>query len=435
MSELDDRIRQSLDRRAASLSERPDLDALNDRIARRDRRRMRATSIALVMALVAGPLVGFLAGRSGTGGVAQSDVATGSDDGVTLEQSGSLPTITFGSPGGGTGAMDANADTGLAAVSGASVPLAKAFNREVDGATVRVFRAAVEEQPFDGPSWQQPPAYCVTSGYVQADVSTDDAVGIAANSLYAELRDGRVAGSYSAIGVAEGAPLWVVIAQAPGGAASVRATFPGGHTDAMEPIDGVAVLVAPAAIDAGDTTAELTADIQLEALDADGGSLGTSTASFSASWLTYLSGELPDAVVAPGQSLADCYPTQQLPPPGEEQPADPAAARAEIEGLFGIPFSERTDEERVADIDDPTGMLEMYERLRNSSFASDVAGSRTVLEDVVFLSATRAATRYHTELPGRSINNEYGEVVFVDGRWKVTRASVCQAVSLAGVSC
>ena len=66
MSELDDRIRQSLDRRAASLSERPDLDGLNDRIARRDRRRMRVTSIALVMALVAGPLVGFLAGRSGT---------------------------------------------------------------------------------------------------------------------------------------------------------------------------------------------------------------------------------------------------------------------------------------------------------------------------------------------------------------------------------
>jgi hypothetical protein len=355
---------------------------------------------------------------------------------VTVDQDGgSLPTIPFGSVSGGTDASDPNVDVGLAGVSGASVPLAKAFTREVGGATVRVFRAAVEEPQSDGPSWQQPQAYCVINGYVQADVSTDDAVGIASGSLSAALRDGRVAGSYSAIGVAEGAPLWVVVAQAPDGAASVRATFPDGHADEMAPVDGVAVLVGEASIDPADSAAEFTANIQIEALDADGGSLGTSTASFSAGFLTYLSGELPDAVVAPGQSLADCYPTQQLPPPGVEQPADPAAARAEIEGLFGIPFSERTDEERVADIDDPTGMLEMYERLRNSSFASDVAGSRTVLDDLVFLSATRAATRYHIELPGRTINNEFGEVVFVDGRWKVTRASVCQAVSLAGVSC
>jgi hypothetical protein len=433
VSELEERITQSLGRRAASLSERPDLDGLNDRIARRDRRRMRVTSIALVMALVAGPVVGFLAGRSGTGAGPKSDVATGSNDGVVDQSSGSLPTIPFASadPLLTSGGDQPSVDVGA----GTSVPLAKAFVREVDGATIRVYRAAVEEPQSDGPSWQQPPAYCVTNGYVQADVSTEDAVGIVSGSLSAELRDGRVAGSYSAIGVAEGAPLWVVVAQAPNGAASVRATFPEGHADEMEPVDGVAVLIGHASIDPADSAAGLTANIRIDALDAGGGSLGTSTASFSAGWLTYLSGEDPHAVVAPGQSLADCYPSQQLPPPGDEQPADPAAARAEIEGLFGTPFSDRTDEERVADIDDPTGMLETYERLRNSSFASDVAGSRTVLENVVFVSATRAATQYHIELPGRTLGPEYGEVVFVDGRWKVTRASVCQAVSLAGVSC
>jgi len=430
VSELDDRIKQSLDRRAASLSERPDLDGLNDRIARRDRRRMRVTSIALVMALVAGPVVGFLAGRSGTGAGPKSDVATGSNDGVVDQSSGSLPTIPFASAGGGTDAADPNVDVGLV---GASVPLAKAFVREVDGATVRVYRAAVEAPQSDGPSWQQPPAYCVTNGLVQADVSTEDAVGIVTGSLSAELRDGLVFGTYSPIGVAEGAPLWVVVAQAPDGAADVQATFPGGHADEMQPVDGVAVLIGPATLDPSD--AQYSANIQLEAFDADGGSLGTSTAAFDSTGLAYLVGEYSHTAGFPGGSLADCFPSQQLPPPGDEQPADPAAARAEIEGLFGIPFSERTDEERVADIDDPTGMLETYERLRNSSFASDVAGSRTVLENVVFVSATRAATQYHIELPGRTLGPEYGEVVFVDGRWKVTRASVCQAVSLAGVSC
>jgi hypothetical protein len=437
MSDIDDRIRRSLDRRAASLRERPDLDGLNDRIARRDRRRMRVTSIALVLALVAGPMVGFVAGRNGSGGEVQSDVATGSNDGVMVEQSsGSLPTIPLGSAGGGAVlATSGSADGTVEYVggAGASVPLAKAFVREVDGTSVRVYRAAVEAPAFDGPSWQQPPAYCVADGYVQADVSTDDAVGIASGSLYAELRDGRVTGSLAAVGVAEGAPMWVVVAQAPDGAANVHATFPGGQADEMEPIDGVAVLVGPASIEPGDE-AEYTTTVQLEAFDTDGGSLGTGTASNG--FLRYLSGE--NSVIASGPPDTDCSPTPQLPPPGETQPADPAAARAEIEQLFGILFSDRTDEERMADIDDPTGMLEAYDELRNGSYGEQVRGSRTVFEDLVFLSATRAAVRYHTEIPGygpNGVGTQFGEVVLVDGRWKFTRESICQAVRLAGVSC
>ena len=226
-----------------------------------------------------------------------------------------------------------------------------------------------------------------------------------------------------AIGVAEGTPLWVVVAQAPAGAAILRTTFPDGQADEMEPIDGVAVLVGPASIEPGDP-AEYETTVPLEAFDADGRPLGTGTARSGA--------HLED------EQSAECFAPSELPPPGDEQPADPAAARAEIEGLFGVRFADRTDDERLANLDDPTGMREVYEEMRNGPYAEQVLGSRPVFRDLVFLSATSAVVQYETEIPEyppQAFGQQFGEVVFVDGRWKLTRESVCQSVQLAGVSC
>jgi hypothetical protein len=441
VSELHDRIRQSLARQATSLREQPDLDALTDRIAHRDRRRMRGISAALVLALLAGPTLGFLAGRAG--GQTRTDVASGSDgERVTVEETpGSLPTVVLG---------DSDSGAALAAPGGEPQivegvpypspkgPLAKSFVRDVDGTTIRVYRAAIDPPTHAGPPWWEPPASCFPNGYVQADVSTGDAVGIVSGGLYAELPNMSVVGTLGAIGVAEGAPLWVVVAQAPAGAAILRATFPDGQADEMEPIDGVAVLVGPASIEPGDPAEDETT-VPLEAFDADGRSLGTGTARSGG----YFPAELHDApessapVVGDEQS-AGCFAPSELPPPGAEQPADPAAARAEIERLFGVRFADRTDEERLANLDDPTGMREVYEQMRNGPYAQQVLGSRPVFRDLVFLSATRAAVQYETEVPGyppQAFGQQPGEVVFVDGRWKITRESVCRDVQLAGVSC
>lgn len=83
-------------------------------------------------------------------------------------------------------------------------------------------------------------------------------------------------------------------------------------------------------------------------------------------------------------------------------------------------------------------MREVYEQMRNGPYAQQVLGSRPVFRDLVFLSATRAAVQYETEVPGyppQAFGQQFGEVVFLDGRWKVTRESVCRDVQLAGVSC
>jgi hypothetical protein len=441
VSELHDRIRQSLARQATSLREQPDLDALTDRIAHRDRRRMRGISAALVLALLAGPMLGFLAGRAGR--QTRTDVASGSDgERVTVEETpGSLPTVILG---------DSDSGAALAAPGGEPQivegvpypspkgPLAKSFVRDVDGTTIRVYRAAIDPPTHAGPPWWEPPASCFPNGYVQADVSTGDAVGIVSGGLYAELPNMSVVGTLGAIGVGEGAPLWVVVAQAPAGAAILRATFPDGQADEMEPIDGVAVLVGPASIEPGDP-AEYETTVPLEAFNADGRSLGTGTARSGAYFPAELN-ETPESSAphSGGEQSAECFGPQQLPPPGDEQPADPAAARAEIERLFGVRFADRTDEERLANLDDPTGMREVYEQMRNGPYAQQVLGSRPVFRDLVFLSATRAAVQYETEVPGyppQAFGQQFGEVVFVDGRWKITRESVCRDVQLAGVSC
>jgi hypothetical protein len=441
VSELDDRIRQSLARQASSLGERPDLDALNYRIARRDRRRMRGISAALVLALLAGPTLGFLAGRAD--GPTRPDVASGSDgDRLTVEETpASLPTVALGDSGSGATLAAGSSEVQLAeglSYPGLQGPLAKAFVREVDGTTIRVYRAAVDPPTYAGPPWWEPPATCFPNGYVQADLSTGDAVGIVSGGLYAELPNVSVAGTLGAIGVAEGAPLWVVVAQAPAGASIVRATFPDGRADEMEPVDGVAVLVGPASIEPGDP-AEYESTVPLEAFDADGGSLGTGAARVGG----YFGAEIYEregssAGVSAAAPSAECFAPQELPPPGAEQPADPAAARAEIERLFGVRFADRTDEERLANLDDPTGMREVYEQLRTGPYAEQVLGSRPVFQDLVFLSATRAAVQYMTEIPGyppEGVGRQFGEAVFVDGRWKLTRESVCRDVQLAGVSC
>jgi len=54
---------------------------------------------------------------------------------------------------------------------------------------------------------------------------------------------------------------------------------------------------------------------------------------------------------------------------------------------------------------------------------------------VVFTSPTKAAVRYDILIPNDNFTSRIGNAIFVDGRWKVARATVCTDLSLAGVTC
>ena len=189
----------------------------------------------------------------------------------------------------------------------------------------------------------------------------------ATGSVYAELRDGAVVGgSLTAIGVSEGSAQWVAVVQAPKDAAKVRATFPGGATDEMEPVDGVAVLVGAADI-APDDSGVLQRDRATRGVRRIGCVRSEpGTASFGG----YSMGAYA-INVEPGAN--DCVAPQELPAPGPEQPADVAAARQAVTDAFlaRARRARRVAGTEMAAIDDPT------ELPRRTGTTSRPARSRT----------------------------------------------------------
>ncbi len=57
------------------------------------------------------------------------------------------------------------------------------------------------------------------------------------------------------------------------------------------------------------------------------------------------------------------------------------------------------------------------------------------IDELVFTTPAEAWFRYSIDTPGNDFDNRYGIAVLVDGVWKITRATVCQDLSLAGGDC
>jgi hypothetical protein len=431
MSDYEDRIRRALDVQAARIDAQPEPEELTDRIAGRERRRTRALSAALVITLFAGPTLGFVLGRGGADNEVRA--AGNGGDGVTVGHPGALPKLDSSSasnsltataqdllriaPGASSGA----GSTGSMVAAGVSQPLARVYVRDVNGVRLRVYRAEVEQQDENSPPWWEPPGWCFPNGLVQADVSSDDTVGIVTANVYAALRDGDVGGSLWAIGVAEGAPLWVAVVQTPADAARVRVTFPGGGTDEMAPVDGIATLVHSASLSTDRPYFGQQANV--EAFDASGQPLGRGVARVYGAE----TGQNQDACTAPAQ----------LPAPGAEQPADVGAATQAVTDAFNVAHSNaQPDDARTAVIDDPAGLPEIWAQNQQGPYKDQIASSVITLDGVVFASPTKGYFKYHWETPGYpSYGARFGEAVLVDGTWKVTRASMCQDITLMGVSC
>ena len=245
-------------------------------------------------------------------------------------------------PGGGGFPMGPSAGRAMSAAQvGSTVPLAESFVRTTsDATTVRVYRADVSPPTISGPPWWAPQAQCFPSGLVQADVSNDAIAGVRQAYVYPPKRDDSVRGRAAIVGVAERHPEWVVTVQAPSNAASVRAVFPSGRSDSMTPVDAGAVLVASASAN------DQQAIVKVEAVGADGAVIGSVS----------LNGSAPQPPYLNGVSVGECTPPTQLPPPGVQQPADPASAKRAISGVAERGWGPgETDAERFASFDDAHG--------------------------------------------------------------------------------
>ncbi|MFD4373090.1 hypothetical protein [Streptomyces sp. NPDC058486] len=120
-------------------------------------------------------------------------------------------------------------------------------------------------------------------------------------------------------------------------------------------------------------------------------------------------------------------------PPAADEPADPAAARAEIERNWAAFFAADTPAaERVK-------LLENGEEMREvlAAFAGNPQAAATTAKvtGVAFTSATGADVTYDLLAGGNPLlPDSRGTSVFQDDTWKVSVKTLCGLVKLSGVT-
>ena len=129
-------------------------------------------------------------------------------------------------------------------------------------------------------------------------------------------------------------------------------------------------------------------------------------------------------------------PEVTLPPAGELQPEDPAAARAQVEEALRTLFSGSNPREvRLTGLDDATAVEEAMDTVRrNYPEASDTTTPE--LADLVFTDASNASFLFQLRYVGAPLlPARVGTARLVDGRWLITRATLCEVLSAAGAAC
>jgi hypothetical protein len=119
-------------------------------------------------------------------------------------------------------------------------------------------------------------------------------------------------------------------------------------------------------------------------------------------------------------------------------PEDPAAANEAIVDTWEAAAA-LTDAENVAAnlhlIDDPRGVVEAA-RQAYENFPFEVTHDANRVTDVFFLSPTDAQVTWDILIEGGpNFLGRTGFAVFTDGQWKMSRATACESLALAGGSC
>lgn len=316
-----------------------------------------------------------------------------------------------------------------------------------EGLTVRllVTDGAAQFQPVQVP--EGAPAWCVPTGMASGTIISAAAVAQSQLTL-SEVAAPAGGGQLFFGGTLEDDPMWGAIVQVPPGVVLVRATRPGVEADEMEPVDGLAIVALPALkgdgalqpggpmpgfnpwgdVDLDGTAIELvSATGERRRLDPRTDLQGPPM------WTDQRCWQIPDQL-APGTGPPS---ELELPAPGE-QPADPAAARAEVEralqDLFRAPIEEGLEFFDL--IDDASGIdLSVAEQIEEGSSVAEVLSeSEVTVVDLVFVSPVEAFFYYDIVGPATNLDR-FGRARFVDGRWKITRGTFCQEVMAWGVFC
>lgn len=298
------------------------------------------------------------------------------------------------------------------------------------GLTLRAHLGDLWEEPYygEGDDWQ-PPAWCFENGQARVSMTNDVAsvIDVGGVPWYVEPFQGRSI-SWLTLGHPDGQPHRVVFVQAPADATSVSVAFGDGAIDSTVPVGGVAILVAPGAPEIvehddgyGYTWFEELPDFDVTFEGAGGATVVTDA--HTGSWND------------PEFASSCSPPPPALPEPGE-QPTDPAAAEAAIRNVMDQLYSgEGVPDDLGPLLDDTTGVAEAREQIAEGGFETEANSATAVIEELVFTTPTEAWFRYRIETDGIDLSHRYGIAVELDGVWKITRATICQDLSMAGGLC
>jgi len=257
-----------------------------------------------------------------------------------------------------------------------------------------------------------PEPWCSPVGGYRVTMTFQNAVGVGNGQRHAAPREPVFATLHSA-GYAEAHPFRVLVLQAPADVLGATATWEDGATDTAAVVNGWVALAAP-----GEPSGEFTLTLE------------TANASTDVPW-----DELPrDGDEAWTEGCTP--PPPELPPPGE-QPDDPGAAEAEITQAFAmlwdtdIPFEDKGD----LLLDDTTGVAEAIDQVMDGGFGDAAASAVHTITEMVFVSPDEAWFRYDIATTAGNFNDRFGIAYRIDGVWKITRAVICQDLSLAGGQC
>jgi hypothetical protein len=392
----EDRLRIRLRERVAAVPVVADLDDVASRIHRRQHSRSRSLVLIGVLALVVGTVGGFAAGR------------TGRD---------SAPEIVAAGASSATDAVGPVAP-GVAQGPGISETVrARLFVRATsDGVAIRVYQ--VDGAIFKNATGASTPGF--TS--IEAEMSTDAAVAIAATGWTSPPTLALGALDPGSFGVNEQAPVQYVVVQTASGVARVRASFAGGGTDEMQPEHGVAVLA----------RVGTNLPISVSALDGDGHVTFTESVPTTRCVSACIAGTDPG-----GSNVPEPGAGPTLPASGPQQPVDVAAAKKDVGSAVAGAFDgAASDTTRVRSVAGGAALVSVFDQLRHGQFADSVGSAQTVLEGVVFLSPTTATAKFHSHLGSGTDSGPYlTDAVLTSAGWQVTRASYCQLASVAGANC
>lgn len=288
-----------------------------------------------------------------------------------------------------------------------------------------------------GPDWDQgmgwgvddwrPAPWCYESAQMRVSISGNGVADVGAVPWFSEPYRG-LAITHVMLGVADGAPRWVVVVQVQADAATVTVRFADGATDTATPVNGVAVLTVPATEGPTEVRDGAGASYWQEPtpsfdVTVDGGATaGTVSSDGTGTW-------------ADEEFRQACSPPPPALPDAGAQPADPESARTAIETALDTLYGTSDVADRDTLIDDPTGVADARAQVAEGMYADQAGNAAVVVEDLVFTTPTEAWFRYRIETGVTVLDDRYGIAREIDDTWKITRDTLCQDLAMAGGDC